>query len=197
MPIVLGVKSGSIIGSSLSSGRSYSLHRASPVEVPAVIYPAWTIEKTGGVDGTWDAGAVSQSFSGDAYVQATAEIGVNQFIGFSVADTDQSYTTIDYAAYISSGLEVYELGNLRFSSVPFTPGDVIKVNRTGTTVTYLKNGVVFHTSAVASSGALRVDTSIRSTGPTYGWKNIRLYLNGVSAAMVWSNAVNATVTQES
>ncbi|MFC1751452.1 hypothetical protein ACFL2V_22020, partial [Pseudomonadota bacterium] len=41
-------------------------------------------------------------------------------------------------------------------------GDILKVERTGTTVVYKQNGTVFYTSTVPSSGSLIVDASIYS-----------------------------------
>ncbi len=48
----------------------------------------------------------------------------------------------------------------------YSSGDVLSVQRTGSTITYLKNGSVFYTSTVASTGDLHVDTSLNTTGAT-------------------------------
>ncbi len=48
----------------------------------------------------------------------------------------------------------------------YATGDVLSVQRTGSTITYLKNGSVFYTSTVASTGDLHVDTSLNTTGAT-------------------------------
>ncbi len=61
---------------------------------------------------------------------------------------------------------VFENGATRGRSVAYATGDVLSVERTGSTITYLKNGSVFYTSTVASTGDLHVDTSLYTTGAT-------------------------------
>ncbi len=72
-----------------------------------------------------------------------------------------SYSSIDYALYLGRwSLVVYENGANKGRSVAYATGDVLSVERTGSTITYLKNGSVFYTSTVASTGDLHVDTSL-------------------------------------
>ncbi len=79
-----------------------------------------------------------------------------------------SYTTIDYAIYLrnNGALGVYENGANKGTFGSYATGDVLSVERTGSTITYLKNGSVFYTSTVASTGDLHVDTSLYTTGAT-------------------------------
>ncbi len=89
-------------------------------------------------------------------------------IGLSDSDTDASYATIDYAIYLrNDGCAcVFENGASKGTFGTYSSGDVLSVERTGSTITYLKNGSVFYTSAVASTGDLHVDTSLHTTGAT-------------------------------
>jgi hypothetical protein len=48
----------------------------------------------------------------------------------------------------------------------YVSGDVFRVERTGTTISYKKNGAVFYTSTVASSGSMLVDTTLYSEAAT-------------------------------
>ena len=82
--------------------------------------------------------------------------------GMDASDPNFSYTTIDYAIYLYySGTRIYENGSYRgqFGGAAAI-GDVFEVVRTGTVVTYKKNGAVFYTSTVPSSAAMVFDSSI-------------------------------------
>src|SRR6478672_6669513 len=90
-----------------------------------------TIQKTGGAGSTWDAGAVSTQAiaSGDGYVQATVDVtSTYRMFGLSNGDTNQSYTDIDFAAYLAgSSLKVYEGGVSKGTFGTLAVGDVVKV----------------------------------------------------------------------
>ncbi len=89
-------------------------------------------------------------------------------IGLSDSDTNVSYTSIDYAIYLRNDGRLWSMKTAltRGRSVAYATGDVLSVERTGSTITYLKNGSVFYTSTVASTGDLHVDTSLYTTGAT-------------------------------
>ena len=97
-----------------------------------------------------------------------AETNTQRMIGLSDSDTDVSFTSIDYALFlrIDRGLRVFENGTEKGTFGSYSSGDVLSVERTGSTITYLKNGSVFYTSTVASTGDLHVDTSLWSSGAT-------------------------------
>lgn len=109
-----------------------------------------------------------ETITGDGYFEWTGMLttdGVGQQGGGLTNDANlgasSSYANIDYAILgIKSGtalLRVYELGTWTGVEYgPFLSTDVFRVTKTGTTVTYSKNGTVFYTSAVsASSGPYR------------------------------------------
>ena len=86
-------------------------------------------------------------------------------VGLSSDNTNASYNTIDFAAYIGgSGLRVYESGSYIGNFGTFSAGDVIKVERIGNKIYYKKNDVIFYTSLKSSSGILLGDISIHSAG---------------------------------
>ena len=87
--------------------------------------------------------------------------GHNQMLGFSQVNDGPGYTTIDFAIYPSyGGLYVYEDGTSRGQFGTYASGDVLKVQRTGTTITYLKNDTVVYTSSINSTGSIIADVSI-------------------------------------
>ena len=117
----------------------------------------------------WNSGAFStESIDADGSVSTTlSETNTRRMIGFSVSDNNQKNTDIEYAAYFKNrNLEVYEKGKRKGSFGTYKKGDIVSVSRTGTTVSYLKNGKVFYTSEVASSEILYVDTSLDTKGAT-------------------------------
>lgn len=86
-------------------------------------------------------------------------------VGLSSDNTNASYNTIDFAAYISgSDLRVYESGSHKGYFGRYSVGDVIKVERIGNKIYYKKNDVIFYTSLKSSSGILLGDISIHSAG---------------------------------
>ena len=86
-------------------------------------------------------------------------------VGLSSDNTNASYYTIDFAAYIGGSLlHVYESGSYKGNFGTFSVGDVIKVERIGNKIYYKKNDVIFYTSLKSSSGILLGDISISSAG---------------------------------
>lgn len=83
-------------------------------------------------------------------------------IGLSDQEVDVNYASIDYGIYMVGGavLRVYENGVIKYSQTNgFKIGDVFSIERNGTTITYLKNGVVFYTSGTPSSSQLITDVA--------------------------------------
>lgn len=154
----------------------------------------YAMVRTGGTSGNLDAGASSQTFTGNGYVETTmdANTGNVRAIGLSTVDTNQADTTIGWALYFNNlgNVLVYELGVLKGTVTTYAIGDVFRVNRTSTTITYLKNGVVVYTSLTTTSAALLIDTCIQST--ECGLSRIKLVLAGVQTAITWTNAVSVT-----
>lgn len=112
-----------------------------------------TVTKTAG-GAAWNAGATStQTLTGTGFVQTTAGASTtNQMMGLSTSDPGGNYAGINFAIYFSTGTtRVYELGSAQGIAGTYSPGDVFQVKVTGTTVTYLKNGTSFYTSAVVAT----------------------------------------------
>ncbi len=63
-------------------------------------------------------------------------------------------------------LRVYESGSLKGSFGTFVSGDEVSVTRSGSTVTYEKNGTAFYTSTLTSTGNLIADVAIYHRGGT-------------------------------
>ena len=103
-----------------------------------------------------------QSASGDC--SASFSLGTDKpVVMFGLSNSSPiayGYTNINYAIYLSTvsnvtTIDVYENGTRKGVSYgTWAIDDVFTITRTGTTVTYLKNGTPFYTSLVASTGSL-------------------------------------------
>jgi hypothetical protein len=131
-----------------------------------------TLTSAGGARGWGNAGAFSSdSVTGDGYLSFTVDdigsFAERYMVGLSSDNPNQHYTSIEHAIYINGTyLSVYESGNNRGGFDPIELGDTLSVVRSGTSITYLKNGEVFYTSevAVSSDTSLHVDSSFYGPG---------------------------------
>jgi len=131
------------------------------------------LAKAGGSADGWNAGASSVQVlpaGQNGWVEVTAtELTKNRMVGLASSDPDGGFTSINYALYMvnsSFSLQTYESGVKRYNGTGLNTGDVLRVERKGTTVTYRQNGKLIATSAVASTTDLRVDASLYSSGAT-------------------------------
>jgi len=130
--------------------------------------PSGTIRKTSGTNSTFNAGAFSvEGLSGDGsftYTK-TADVGLFYF-GVSVIDSDATGASIDYAwaNVTAANWRIYE-NNTYIGDFGGTVsnGDVLKIQRSGTTITYWMNGTSVRTSGVSSTGTIKADISLYTT----------------------------------
>ena len=111
---------------------------------------------------------------------------------------------IEFAIYCrnyASGLEVYESGASQGNFGTWTADDVMKVQVTGDTVQYLKNGDVFYTSATAPTFPLRVDASLSGGASFPNPKVSAVTICSVptcsSSAATWADATNVAAASGS
>jgi RHS repeat-associated protein len=115
---------------------------------------------------SWDVGAASAqqlSPNTDGWMEiVVTELNYNKMIGLADTDPDYNFTSIDYALHMNNAyLRVYENGVEKNSQGSILNiGDVLRIERTGTTITYKRNGITFYTSLTPSSTLLMVDASI-------------------------------------
>ena len=130
----------------------------------------------------------SSTMSGDIVFEFTignSTPNTPQMIGLnSDISLNASYTNIDYAFYVYENggtrlLRIYENGAFRFD-LPggWNTGDVCKVIKTGTQVTYEVNGSVVYTSFAPSNTDLGVDSSFYYAAG--GWGTGSMTLNNMT-----------------
>jgi hypothetical protein len=125
-----------------------------------------TLTKILGFGSSWNSGAVSVErleAGDDGWFEMTVEqTNRVRVIGFSDANTNNNYTTIDYALYITNGrdLRVRENGVDRGSFGTYAVGDRLGIVRQGGGIYYKMNDEAFYVSSVPSAGILMVDASL-------------------------------------
>jgi hypothetical protein len=114
-----------------------------------------------------------ESYAGDVSLSATVAGGTlgNSMLALnSDPATDNHYTSLDYACNISGagGLWAYESPVNASSAFTVALGDVLTIRRVGTSIEYLKNGSIFHTTTgVSASTPLYLDTAFDATGAAF------------------------------
>ncbi len=160
---------------SLGTGPVSNVVNATPTQITS---PTWTGTVGLTVDGNsitkntatgWgNSGTASQeSFTGDGGVGFEAA-QANRYLvgGLSSSNTDAVYKSIEYAIlpYSNGSLHVYEKGVDKGSFGSYLVGDRFSVERTGSTINYKKNNVLFYTSLTPTDAALLADFAIYSNG---------------------------------
>ncbi|MFT5127802.1 MAG: hypothetical protein ACI8W8_001409, partial [Rhodothermales bacterium] len=116
----------------------------------------------------WNMGAASsRTVVGDMYMETIAETtGKNRMIGFSQADTDAHFSSLNYAFFmhVSGALERYEGGVQKGRLTSYKAGDILRLERSGSDINYLVNGLILATSPVDPALGLKVDCSLSSRG---------------------------------
>ncbi|MBN1649487.1 MAG: VCBS repeat-containing protein [Spirochaetales bacterium] len=126
-----------------------------------------SIQKTGMQ--AWTVGAASaDKIPGDGgmVIEAT-ETNKSRMCGLSDGNINAHYNTIDYAFYLAGGgvLRIYENGANLGDIDTYVTGDLLKIERTGNRIHYLRNGVLLRDTA-AVDGNLVVDMSFGTGGAT-------------------------------
>lgn len=169
-----------------------------------------TIAKTG-TNNAWDGSlATDTNITGDGYLSFEIPQRNNSImVGLSETVGNSSYTSIDYAIFITSWgvVKVYEKGIDKGDKSTYFTGDRFKVERRGTKIYYLKNEETFYISDIIDAGnPLLADVSIYSTDAkikdlvlidlekelqevdyTY---NVRGWLKGINEKVITENEQN-------
>jgi hypothetical protein len=128
-----------------------------------------TITKSGGCNGCWDAGAISQQTiaAGDGSVEFTIPAGTGATVGLSTGNPGTSGNDITFGLRFTPGspgfVEVRESGVYKADWLQVA-GAVHKVAVEGGVVKYSQNGVLKYTSALAPTSPLVVDATLDSIG---------------------------------
>jgi len=108
--------------------------------------------------------------------------------GLATSNPDTAFGSMEYAIRLRTGgyLEIYESNVRNFYTGPYAIGDVISIDRNGTTITYRQNGIRLYESTAPSTGDLLVDTSIQT--PDSSISNAQVYLTQVVNQLPTANA---------
>ncbi len=113
---------------------------------------------------SWNAGlATKGEITGDGYIEyEITQTDKALMVGLSSDNSSAHYNTIDFAIYHTylGGIKAYESGVNKGGFGTYSVGDILRVERVGSTIYYKRNGNTFYTSTVASTGKLIGDISI-------------------------------------
>ncbi|HMS66510.1 MAG TPA: fibronectin type III domain-containing protein [Saprospiraceae bacterium] len=157
----------------------------------------------------WNAGAASNETiptNYNGYVEWTIVNTVNSLmLGLSSVNASSSFNTINYGSYAAgtanpahfniARLQAWENGTHPTATTPeyfFAVGDVIRVERIGSQISYKKNGTVYYTSLIPSFGPLLVDLSLWNTGASVSNVKIHSYPNTLSKPASPTGVTSAT-----
>ena len=142
-------------------------------------------------NGSWDGGAASLNrIYNNGYLEFVAsEINMARMVGLSTTNTNDSYTSIQFAMYLRADavLEVYESGTSRGGFGTYASGDIFRIAVVNNQIRYYKNGTVFYISAGTPALPLLVDVSLRDISATA----TRVIVSNFSTGVFTATAVNA------
>lgn len=126
-----------------------------------------TLIKTGGTNGSDDAGAAStQVLTGDGYFQFGTDAKGTVHAGLSQTNPDATSGSIEFALQVDSAgtIRVRESGTIKLTSAAgiYKPGHLLKVQVEGGIVTYWYDRTKLYTSLVAPTFPLLADASMES-----------------------------------
>lgn len=123
----------------------------------------------------------NNNFNGAARSTGTLVAGTNGWTSSEVLETNKmrvfglaqlnnsaTFNAIDYAIRLRDNgkIQVLENGTLKGTFGNYATGDIIKIERIGTTIQYFHNANLIYTSTIASTTDLVADASIREIGGT-------------------------------
>src|SRR5215470_10282779 len=127
-----------------------------------------SLQKTGGRDDSYDAGAISaeEIASGDAFVEFVAADSTKAlFCGLAHDPVSTHFEQIDSAIKLTSfGVAEVRENNVYRGETPYRAGDVFRVAVQSGQVGYYKNGGLFYSSSRPAVFPLRVDAALQSMG---------------------------------
>ena len=115
----------------------------------------------------WDAGANSEAVeAGDCECVFTMKQVSGVRIGFtSLPEAVPGLSRLSHSLHFSGrSFQVLEASIGRNAAAPFTDGDEFRIRRVGSTVSYIHNGSTVYTSAVPSTGEVRVGCALYASG---------------------------------
>ncbi len=124
--------------------------------------------------------------SANGWMEVTiAETNTLKTIGLSQSDPNTNFTSTDFAFYLNASGNLYVCE--KCTTAPTTVlstyaiGDVLRIERSGTTITYYKNNVSVKTTTGATTNALMVDAAFYTANGSF--VNVRTNFNSAARAI--------------
>jgi len=128
------------------------------------------LKKSSSAGDSWNAGATSGPKIHNGYLLfQPGSTNEARMVGLNHENTTSSFTDINYAIYVRHDARafVYENGSNKGDIGTYTSNTTFKIDVTGNTVKYYKDGVLKYTSSYAPLFPLFVDTAFRTPTSDY------------------------------
>ncbi len=153
------------------------------------------------VDGWGNSGAASLNVlpaGQDGFLEYVVHNGQKRIVGLTDTDVDAHFNSIRYSWYTISNSAMVYMGASRLKTISFQFGDVLRVERIGSSVLWKKNGVTEHTVTNALTTALIADCSLGDDGTTVAYAKASFWIPSVVPPapeydIVWADAVGVSV----
>ncbi len=154
-------------------GISLSAHPISWTDLVGVSANGNSLTKTAGT--TWNAGAASTNVipaNQDGFIEMTIDNpATDVMFGLSYMNTNAAWYTIDFSLYMSEYRGRYIIINQGANQITtntqlgsYAQGDVVRVERVGSSVNFLKNGTILYTLPVDASKSMVADVAMYNNG---------------------------------
>lgn len=206
----------------LAAGNGYIYYNAQNgsawTDYPAITWTSATnttatandLQKTGGVDGIWDADAISDTSyristfgAGRGMQFKCGQTNKQVMAGLSADDPDANFNTLDFAIHCrqDAKLEVYENGTSKYGAsgtgAAYTASDIISLElNPSNKIVYKKNGAILYTSTVTPSYPLWVDTSLKNSNATINDVGLLSVLPTITTTAHTSNKYAPTISSD-
>ncbi|SMC26828.1 phage minor structural protein, N-terminal region [Clostridium acidisoli DSM 12555] len=147
-----------------------------------------------------------ETFTNGNYLECTIASNYSSVMtGLSHSNTNENYTSINYAWYTdSANLQIYENGTQIKNLGTFTVGEILRISVENNQINYYRNGVLEYTSTQTPTLPLVLDTAFYNAGSGANNINKGTMLSGIvsrlstaeSSITQLSNQINLTVTTD-
>jgi phage minor structural protein len=148
----------------------------------------------------------AETFINGNYLECTIASNYSSVMtGLSHSDTNENYTSINYAWYTdSANLQIYENGTQVKNFGAFTVGEILRISVENNQINYYRNGVLAYTSTQTPTLPLVLDTAFYNAGSGVNNINKGTMLSGIvsrlstaeSSITQLSNQINLRVTTD-
>ncbi|MBI1767666.1 MAG: peptidoglycan DD-metalloendopeptidase family protein [Bacteroidetes bacterium] len=161
------------VGKALTTSTTHNQYSVQWKDIVGVVEQGERLIKTSLYNDWYTGGAASTEVlpaGTDGWLEFTvSETNTLRMVGLNNTNTQVHYNDMNYAFYLLTPTELRifeEIAPVTILPIAVSPGDILRIERTGTTVKYYRNGTLLRTSPTASTTSLLADVSLNQSGST-------------------------------